>query len=353
MRRTILSVQTWSLVCAWLLIASLVATTAANDKKKQANAFSSNTNTEKSNNNEASNKNDKEGEEDKSGNLLEMKIDMVVLDVAVHDRDRQIVGGLKKDQFGIWEDKIPQKIEFFSQEQIPVSVGFVIDTSGSMRSKLPSVLEATRTMVSLARPGDEFFVVNFKNKAYLTEEFTYNTSEVLEALSELDANEGTALLDAIFLAADYAHKEAKNRRKALVVVSDGDERDSFYKSPQLLDWLREQDVQLYIIGFPDALNDTKGIFPISVRGKAVKLMTELAEESGGRAFFPTCLFDVNSLTQEIGQDIHSQYTIGYFSSNEKQDGSWRRVQVKLAEKDKTLKNFAVRSRTGYFAHKGN
>jgi Ca-activated chloride channel family protein len=108
-----------------------------------------------------------------------------------------------------------------------------------------------------------------------------------------------------------------------------------------------------VIGFPDGLSDSNGMFHESVRGKAVKLMNELADESGGRAFFPECLYDVTALTEKIGNDLHSQYTIGYFSSNDKQDGSWRTVQIRLDDAKKKEKDLAVRTRRGYFAHHEN
>jgi Ca-activated chloride channel family protein len=201
----------------------------------------------------------------------------------------------------------------------------------------------------MSRPGDEFFVVQFREKANLVEEFTTNFNEVEDALDDLVANEGTALLDAIFVSADYAFKEAKSRRKALVVISDGDERDSFYKSDKLMKHIQELDVQVYLVGFPGEMNDPDGKFKSSVQSRAVKLMDEIAEESGGRAFFPSGLFEVKMITEEIGNDLHSQYTIGYFSSNDKHDGSWRKVQVKLQDNKKEIKDLAVRTRTGYYA----
>ncbi|MEW6730879.1 MAG: VWA domain-containing protein [Acidobacteriota bacterium] len=329
MKRFIFSVRVYSLAFVLLLGVGFYISISANDDKNG--------------------KGEEHGTE-KGDSIVKIPVELVVLDVAVIDQSRHAISGLAKDQFKIFEDKVQQSIEYFSCETVPISVGFVIDTSGSMRKKLPTVIQAAKTMVRMARPGDEFFVVQFREKANLVEEFTTNLNEVEEALNEITANQGTALLDAIYVSADYAAREAKHRRKALVVISDGDERDSFYKSEQLLDYLRELDVQIYLIGFPDELADSTGFFHTSPRAKAVKLLNKIAEESGGAAFVPSSLYDVCVFTEDIGRDLHSQYTIGYFSSNEKHDGSWRRIQVKLEErKEDKKKDPMIRARKGYFA----
>jgi Ca-activated chloride channel family protein len=288
--------------------------------------------------------------EDKDDDVIQIPIELVLLDVTVLDKSHRAINGLDLNTFRIYEDKAPQRIEYFSCEDAPISIGFVIDTSGSMRYRLPIVTEAARSMLGLARTGDEFFVVQFKETAQLVEEFTTDTSEIHEALNQLLASQGTALLDAIYVSSDYLFKEAKNRRKVLIVISDGDERDSFYKAEQLLAHLREQDIKLYIMGFPNESGyKTKEPYtPPETR--AVKLINQLAEESGGRAFFPYFLYDIPAAIEQISEDIHSQYTIGYFSTNEKRDGKWRRIQVKLEEKrNKDLKDYTVHARSGYFA----
>jgi Ca-activated chloride channel homolog len=318
-------IQGWSLAICILLIVGILSTVSANNGYKGT------------------------GEEKGDDDVIKIPIELVLLNVAVMDRNHRAVPGLKKDHFQIYEDKTQQQIEYFSRENVPVSVGFVIDTSGSMRRKLPVVIEAAKILVRMARPGDEFFVVQFRDTANLVEEFSCNFKEVEEALDELSANEGTALLDAIYVSANYAQKEARNKRKALVVITDGDERDSNLKSDALMRVIQEIDVQVYLVGFPGDAGDPKGIFNTAVQEKAVKLMNKISEESGGRAFFPSGLFDVRSITEQIGNDIHSQYTIGYFSSNDKRDGAWRRVQVKLQDNKKELKDLAVRTRTGYYA----
>lgn len=281
----------------------------------------------------------KEGED-----IIEIPIDLVTVDVNVLDHDHNVISDLTQSQFSLFEDKIKQQVEFFAHDDSPISLGLVIDTSGSMRMKLPKVVEAAKTLVHLSNPSDEICLVGFKEEASLLEEYTTQKDEIESALDDLGANQGTALLDAIYVAANYAAESAHNRRKVLVIITDGDERDSFYKAEDLINQLRSQDVQLYIIGFPEGLSDENGLFHKSARNRAEKLIKMLAIESGGQAFFPTCLYDVQAFAEKIANEIHSQYTLGYFSSNEKQDGSWRQIEVKLAKKD-----CAVRTRTGYFA----
>ncbi|MEW6734873.1 MAG: VWA domain-containing protein [Acidobacteriota bacterium] len=149
------------------------------------------------------------------------------------------------------------------------------------------------------------------------------------------------------VSAEYARK-GKYRRKALVVVSDGDDRDSSFTIEQTIDKLSEFDVQLYFIGFPDDLSEDSGIFKHSPRKKAIELINKLTSESGGQAYYPKELTDLESIAQKIGTDLRSQYTIGYYPSNQKQDSSFRRLQVRLTD---NRDQYAIRTRSGYYAAK--
>ncbi len=277
-----------------------------------------------------------------------IKSDLVVLDVAVFDKDNKFVGDLKQEHFQVYEDQVLQSVQFFSREDAPISLGFVIDTSGSMRRKLPAAVQAALTIVKATRPGDEYFVIDFKEKAELVEEFTSRVADIEDALDNLLAGSGTAMMDAIAVSADYANQEGKNRRKAIVIMSDGDERDSFYNRKQLVDLMREYNVQVYIVGFPDELNDESGIFKKSQRRKAVDLITDLAGESGGRAFFPETNAEVAEVARQINTDLRSQYSIGYAPTNDKADGSFRKISVRV---DDGKRKLVVRTRSGYNAPK--
>jgi Ca-activated chloride channel family protein len=288
-------------------------------------------------------------DQDEGGVLVKDQSNLVTLDVSVLDKNNKFIKGLAQGKFQVFEDQIQQKIEFFSQEQVPISYGIVVDTSGSMRKRLATVIKAAKTLISLSKPGDEVFIVDMKDtqNIELLEDFTTSLQDANDALDNMVAGGGTALLDGITVAGEYARK-GSNRRKAILVISDGDERDSTYTVDQTLDKLREFDVQLYMIGFPEEVSEDGGLFKRSPRKKAIDLINKLTAESGGQAYFPKDLADLEPIARKIGEDLRSQYSIGYYPSNTKQDGAFRKLQVKLMENKDQL---AVRTRAGYYAQK--
>jgi len=272
--------------------------------------------------------------------------DLVLLDVTVVDPANKPVMDLKQDEFGVTEDKTPQKIEFFSREQVPVSLVFTIDTSGSMRPKLDTVVKASTNIVKESRRGDEIAIIEFKDQPELLEEFTSDVNDVIDTLNGLVASRQTAMLDALYLAADYSSKEGKNRRKAVLVVTDGLDNDSYYKFGEVVNHLREIDVQIYLIGFINDLDKDSGLFKKSPKEKAEALLTKLAEETGGKAFFPKELSEVHAIAQQISTDLRTQYSIGYYPTNNKKDGSFRTVKVQINSGNRRL---IARTRNGYTA----
>ena len=268
---------------------------------------------------------------DKDEPKIRLSADLVMLDVTVMDSvANKPVMDLKEDQFQIFEDKLPQKIEVFSKDQVPGSLVFAIDTSGSMKAKLDTVIKASINFVNDGRPGDEMAVIEFKDEAELLSEFTEDTREISDTLQALTARGRTALLDAIYLAADYAHAEAKNRRRAVLLVTDGVDKNSYYKFDQVVNRLRETAVQVYLIGFTkDLENDGAWVFKKSEKDKAEGLLSRLAAETGGRAFFPKELAEVHAIAQQISTDLRTQYSIGYYPANSKRDGSFRAIKVQV------------------------
>src|SRR5690349_15782935 len=259
---------------------------------------------------------EQEPQDDKEG-VIKLGTDLVTLDVTVVDQSNKPVMDLKEDNFQVTEDKLPQKIAFFSKEQVPVSLVFAIDTSGSMRSKLDTVIKASVNLVKETRRDDEVAVVEFKDQPELLEEFTTDTADVIDTLQSLVASRQTAMLDALYVGADYASKEGKNRRKAIILVTDGLDRDSYYKFNEVVDHLRETDVQIYLIGFVSDLDGDRGLFRKSDKDKAEGLLKKLAEETGGKAFFPRELSETHSIAQQISTDLRTQYSIGYYPTNTK------------------------------------
>lgn len=277
---------------------------------------------------------------------IRLGTDLVLLDVTVVDPSNRPVMDLTRDNFLVSEDKALQKIEFFSREKVPISVVFTIDTSGSMRAKLDTVIKACVNLVKETQPGDEMAVVEFKDQPELLEEFTTDPQDVIYTLQGLVASRQTAMLDALYLSADYASKEAKNRRKAVILVTDGVDNNSYYKFGEVVDRLRETDVQIYLIGYISDLDKSGGFFGSTQYEKAEKLLKKLANETGGRAFFPKELGETHVIAEQISTDLRTQYSIGYYPTNSKRDGRFREVKVQVNAGDRRL---VARTRNGYTA----
>lgn len=293
---------------------------------------------------------DEEQQPQKDDDTITLGRVLVLLDVTVVDPANKPAMDLKQDEFTVSEDKVPQKIEFFSREQVPVSLVFAIDTSGSMRPKLDTVVKASSNLVKEGRSGDEMAVIEFKDQPELLEEFTGDVNDVIDTLNGLVASRQTAMLDALYLAADYASKEGKNRRKAVLVVTDGLDNDSYYKFNEVVNHLREIDVQIYLIGFVSDLDRDSGLFKKSAKDKAETLLNKLAEETGGKAFFPRELSEVHAIAEQISTDLRTQYSLGYYPSNSKKDGTFRAVKVQVNAGSRRL---IARTRNGYTApHEG-
>jgi Ca-activated chloride channel family protein len=279
--------------------------------------------------------------------VVKIGTDLVLLDVTVVDGSNKPAMDLTREQFQVFEDKVAQKIEFFSREQVPVSMVLTIDTSGSMKPKLDTVIKASVNLVKESRADDEISIIEFKDQPELLEEFTSDINDAIDTLQGLIASRQTAMLDALYLGADYANKEGKNRRKAIIIVTDGLDKNSYYKFNEVVDHLREIDVQVYLVGFTNDLSkDGAWVFGKSEKEKAENLLNRLASETGGRAFFPRELSEVHTIAQQISTDLRTQYVIGYYPTNAKRDGSFRSVKVAL---DAGNRRLVARTRNGYTA----
>ena len=283
----------------------------------------------------------------KDQEILKITADLVTLDVTVVDPNNKPVMNLKQEQFKIFEDRVPQQIEFFGRDEVPVSLVFAIDTSGSMRAKLDTVIKASGNLVKESRADDEIAVIEFKDQPELLEEFTTDIHDVVDTLEGLIASRQTAMLDALYLAADYADKEGKNRRKAVIMVTDGLDKDSYYKFEEVVDRLREVEVQIYLVGFTNDLSkDGAWIFKKSDKEKAEGLLNRLASETGGQAFFPRELSEVHRIAKQISTDLRTQYSVGYYSTNSNRDGTFRSIKVQVEAGNQRV---IARTRSGYTA----
>jgi len=278
---------------------------------------------------------------------IKIDTDLVNLDVTVIDQNNNPVFNLKKEDFAIYEDNIKQTVESVSREELPVSFGMVIDTSGSMRSKLDSVSEAAVMLIKRMRHNDEAFVASFKAEPELVRDFTSDKIELQDGINELNPSGGTALLDAIIATADYAHEKGKRRRKALVVVSDGLDRNSAVKEKEVIQAIKSDEVQVYLVGFIDDEAEAKSLSGKSEAKKAKDLLVRIAEDSGGRAYFPKDLSAIPTIVDQIAKDLRSQYIVSYYPTNDKRDGTFRTVQVGVSIQGGRKLN--ARARRGYYS----
>jgi Ca-activated chloride channel homolog len=278
--------------------------------------------------------------------ILKIDTGMVQLDVTVIDQANMPVYDLDKDSFVVFEDKMPQVIESVSREETPISFGLVLDASGSMRSKLSSVTASVQNLLEEMRPDDEGFVAQFQYRTELVHPFTANKNKLKDALDTLVPDGGTAMLDAVINTSEYVTKMGKLRRKALIIISDGVERNSLSREKEVMDAIKESEAQVYFIGF---IPDEEGSSALSVDDnlKARALLTRLADESGGRAFFPRAVNEMDAVAKQISKDLRSQYTINYYPSNDKKDGTYRSVKVTATSKDN--RRLIARTRLGYTA----
>ncbi|HKQ99440.1 MAG TPA: VWA domain-containing protein [Pyrinomonadaceae bacterium] len=276
----------------------------------------------------------------------------VRLNVLVTDSAGRAITDLRQEEFRIVEDGKQQTITSFSREEVPVSYGLVVDSSGSMRTLLDHIINAGKTVVESSKPGDEGFVLRFTDSDNIQIEhgFTTNKDALAEALDGIYVEGGqTALMDAINRSLDFLKKyrrgdEGGARRLAIILVSDGEERGSRARNQEaLLTRLREEDVQFFVIGL-SKLGDLQGS-----RDKAAELLTRIAEVSGGRVFFPKSAGEIPGIADEIARDLHAQYVIGYTpAGTAARDGAFHKVQVTVPD-SQGRKKLNVIARQGYVA----
>ena len=269
---------------------------------------------------------------------------MVLHTTVIDDRGR-FADGLKQDNFRVLEDKVEQKLSVFKREDIPVSMGLVIDNSGSMRDKRPRVNQAAITLVEASNPQDEAFVVNFNDDFYLDldKDFTSSVPELKEALERIDSRGSTALYDAIIGSLDHAKKGHKDK-KVLLIVTDGEDNTSHNSLEKTVREIQKTDTVIYTIGLlsEESKKSAK---------RAKRALEEIAKASGGLAYFPENVEDVHSICEQVAHDIRNQYTLAYYPTNSKRDGTFRAVQVEVIP-PRGRGRLVARTRNGYYAPGG-
>jgi Ca-activated chloride channel homolog len=278
-------------------------------------------------------------------------VQLVQLPVSVLDKDGHPVSGLQKDNFEVFEDGVSQEISLFKHEDIPLSIGLVIDNSASMHNKRERVNSAALTFVRESNPEDETFIVDFDDGVYLERDFTGNINDLVAALSHLDTRGETALYDALYLSAEHLNEGTRDK-KTILLITDGEDNKSKYSLEKVLAKLRESKTTVYTIGLLEENNSKGGFFRKSPAGKAREVLERFAQTTGGRAYFPKSVDEVEGLCRRIAHDIRNHYTLGYTASNAKQDGSWRRITVRV-NPPRGISNITVRTKEGYYAPKAS
>lgn len=302
---------------------------------------------------------DVEGAEIDENATIKIDANLVNLQVRVIDRFNSPINSVRQEDFKVYEDGVLQPIFQVTREEVPISYGLAVDNSGSMRSQIDKVIEAAKEIVNSNKPGDETFLVRFidSSKIETLQDFTPSKQALMDALDSMFIEGGqTAIVDAVYLSSEHVSKYKKSdfddrRRRALILVTDGEERNSFYNKEQLFAKLREEDVQIFIIGFVNELDkDNGGLIRKSSREEAVTFINRLAKETGGRAFFPNSLSELPSISNEIIRDLRTQYIISYNPTNKARDGSFRSIRVAVAEGGAGEKRIAL-TRSGRIAPK--
>jgi Ca-activated chloride channel homolog len=269
---------------------------------------------------------------------------LVLIPVTVTDPFNRFVTGLDKENFKILEDKKEQVISAFSSEDAPLSVGVIFDCSGSMGAKLEKSRLAVSQFFKTSNPEDEFFLVQFNDSADLVQPFTRNLEEIQNRLTFTQSKGRTALLDAIYLGL-HEMKKARNARKALLVISDGGDNNSRYTEGEIKNLVKEADVQIYAIGIYEPYG-ARGRTPEEASGQG--LLTEIAEQTGGRQYAVDNLNELPDIAGKIGVELRNQYVLGYAPQNQDHDGRYRHVQVKLVQ-PKGLPPLRAFFKQGYYA----
>lgn len=270
---------------------------------------------------------------------ISVNVNMVILRATVQDKST-LVSGLKKDDFHIYEDGVPQQISQFSHDDIPVTVGLVIDNSGSMRPKRHDVIAAALAFVRSSNPRDQMFVVNFNEKVSFglpdNTPFTDQVPQLEVAMSSIAASGETALYDAVAAALEHLMKGTRDK-KVLIVVSDGGDNASKHSLNKIVAMAKQSDAIIYSIG----------IFDEQDADRNPSVLKRFAHDTGGEAFLPESLRDIVPICERIAHDIRSQYTLAYVPTNRKRDGTYRTILVKASVPGRDP--LSVRTRSGYFA----
>ncbi|MGA8541235.1 MAG: VWA domain-containing protein [Terriglobales bacterium] len=271
--------------------------------------------------------------------VFRKQVEEVVLHATVVDDKQRIITNLSKGDFNVYENGSPQTITSFRHEDIPVAIGIVVDNSGSMREKRQKVNAAALNLVRSSNPNDEVCIVNFNDEYYLDQDFTSNINKLKEGLEKIEARGGTALYDAVVATADHLKRDAKLDKKVILVVTDGEDNESAETLEQAVRRLQgDGGPTVYSIGILEKEEHPK---------HAKRALQIMSQRTGGIAFFPQTLDEVDAISRTVAHDIRTQYTIGYKPTTPKTQGGYRQVKVDARSRDHG--KLTVRTKSGYYA----
>ena len=289
-------------------------------------------------------KHDTAGQIIRQGQSVHVEVDLALVNVTVTDPYNRLVTGLAPENFRVFENNVEQEIQYFSSEDVPISIGVIFDLSGSMGNKVGKAKEAALQFFKTANPQDEFFLVGFNERAEVLSPFTSNVDDLRSRILLASAKGRTALLDAIYLGLREM-RTARNAKRALLIISDGGDNSSRYNENDIKRLVREADTQLYSIGIFDPF-EYRSRTPEELNGPS--LLNEMTELTGGRAFTVENLNDLPDIAAKIGMELRNQYILGYHPSHKARDARWRKIKIKLRA-PKGLPPLTAYAKTGYYA----
>lgn len=262
---------------------------------------------------------------------------LVVVHATVTDKNGNLVTGLPRSAFSIYENDVKQELKVFRREDIPVSFGLIVDDSASMREKREKVASAALDLVRESNPNDEVFIINFNERTSLEQEYTSDIKQLEQALKRIDPRGGTAMRDALRMGVEHLRYGGKKDKRALLVITDGEDNSSLETLEHLVRSAQQNDVLIYAVGLlgEDDPHETQ---------RATRELDTITQATGGRAWYPKSIAEINGIAKDIAHDIRNQYTLGYSPANQALDGTFRKIRVVVNAPD-----LLIRARSGYYA----
>ncbi len=278
---------------------------------------------------------------------IRVEVDLVNLYVSVAGREGQASGNLKQENFRIFEDGVEQKIGHFSTEDKPFTLGLVLDRSESMTLVIRDVYNAAFHTIRASKPDDEAFIMTFNQDITLVQDFSTDREILRKRLKKVRASGFTAVYDAVYAALEHI-RGGRRQKKALLVVTDGEDNRSHRSFYELLEYARTQEVIVYVVGFFGSMEFVGP--PPPFRSRYMDLLAELASATGGRTYFPRSMKECEEVCIAIANELRQQYSLAYYPSNRRRDGAWRTIKVELNNLPNTKPDgLTVRARAGYYA----